>query len=97
MIGRKGTLTIIYQNTGEHFFTWAVSNSRILCFYESKAILTINRLYRNTNISVKDINNTPCFFIISNTNEEENLMICASNPTEKESWIFTIKNNIVSN
>lgn len=96
-IGRKGMLTLIDQKTGDNNFVYTISNSRVLCFYQSKSFLSIIRLYRNSNFSIKDINSSPCFIIISNTNEDENSMICASSSLEKDSWTLTIKNNIGSN
>ena len=97
MIGRKGLLTLIDQKTGDYEFVWTVSNSRVLCFYKSKITLSIVRLFRNSNISVKNIESTPCFFIISNTNEEDAIMICGGSANEKESWVSTIKTNIGAN
>ena len=97
IIGRKGLLTLIDQKTGDYEFVWTISNSRVLCFYRSKTTLSITRLYRNSNISVKNIETTPCFFILSNTNEEDNLMICAGSLKEKDSWISTLQNNIGAN
>ena len=94
IIGRKGTLTIIDTNTDDHKVVWAISNSRVLCFYQSNSYLSIAKFFRNSYISIKDLTTTPCFMIINNINEEDNLMVCASSVPEKEIWVMTIKNNI---
>ncbi len=93
-IGRKGTLTLIEPQTGESKFVWAVSNSKVMCFFQSQSFLTIVKLYRNSSLSVKDINATPCF-LMSNPKDQRDgaILACSCSTQEKEVWLQTINSN----
>jgi hypothetical protein len=93
----------VNKKTGDHKLVWMVSNSRVLCLYKSQSYLTIVKLFRNSEIILKNIPTTPCFFIIkknknyNNNNdslENDKVMLCGNSVQEKESWILNINNNI---
>jgi hypothetical protein len=94
-IGRKGTLTLIDPQSGESKFVWAVTNSKVLCFFQSQSFLTIIKLFRNSSLSLKDINATPCFLVSSPRDKDDgSVLVCSSSTQEKEVWLQTINSNI---
>lgn len=93
VIGRKGMLTILDPATDSSQFVWTVANSKVLCFYRSQSFLTIIKIYRNSELNVKDISATPCF-LINSSREKDNNLICTHSIDEKEIWLQTIKDNI---
>jgi hypothetical protein len=95
IIGRKGILTMIDPITGESKFVWTVFNAKVLCFYQSQSLLTIVKIYRNSNLKLKDVNATPCFILTSvKDNADGSVFVCATTTQEKEVWIQTIKTNL---
>lgn len=97
-IGRKGSLTLIDPENGTSKYTWAVSNAKVLCFFQSQSFLTIVKLYRNSSLKIKDIIATPCFLIHSPKDPKDgSLLACSISTQEKEVWIQTIKSNLSMN
>ena len=92
-IGRKGMLTIIDPLSNGSQFVWTIANSKVLCFYRSQSFLTIIKLYRNSDLNVKDISATPCF-LINSSREKDNNLVCTQSIDEKEIWLQTIRDNI---
>lgn len=96
VIGRKGVLTIINPETGDSKFVWAVSNARVLCFFQSQSLMTIVKLYRNSSLAVKDVNSTPCFLLSSMREAKDgSIMVCSTSTQEKEVWVQTIRSNLI--
>lgn len=94
-IGRKGTLTLIDPFSGDSKFVWAVSNSKVLSFFQSQSLLNIIKLYRNSSLVVKDINATPCFIISSPKDQKDgSVLACSTTTQEKEVWTQTINSNL---
>jgi hypothetical protein len=85
-------LTILDRNTGNSKIVWAISNSKVLCFYLAETLNSIAKLYRNSNLQLKDINGSSCF-IASTLKEkpEDGALICAVSSQEKEVWISSIR------
>jgi len=94
----------VNKKNGEHQLVWTVSNSRVLCLYKSQSYLTIVKLFRNSEIKLKNIPTTPCFFIFKKASnnstlalensENGKIMLCGNSVQEKESWILNIQNNL---
>lgn len=94
-VGRKGMLTLVDPIDGSSKFVWAVSNAKVLVFYQSQHFLTIVKLIRNSTLNIKDVVSTPCFIIVSTREVKEGgYMVCSSSIQEKEVWVETIKTNI---
>jgi len=89
-------LILVDPETEISKFTWAVTNSKVLSFFESQSLKTIVKLYRNSSLKLKDIIATPCFMVSSpKDNKDGNLLVCAISTEEKELWIETIRSNII--
>jgi hypothetical protein len=83
--------------TGDSKFTWAVTNAKVLCFYQSQSYLTIIKLYRNSSLQVKDISATPCFMLSDKKDTKDGaIMTCTTSTQEKEVWLQTITSNLLS-
>ena len=96
-VSRKGILTLIDAETGDTKFVWAVSNAKVLCFYQSQSFLTIVKLYRNSSLQVKEINATPCFLLASPKElNDGSILACTTTTQEKEVWLETIRSNIIN-
>jgi len=81
--------------SGDSRFLWAVSNAKVLTFFQSQSFLTIVKLYRNSTLAIKDINATPCFLISNKKDRKDgSLFACATSTQEKEVWVQTIKANV---
>jgi hypothetical protein len=95
-VGRKGVLTLIDVVSGDSKFTWAVSNAKVLCFFQSQSFLTIVKLFRNSSIQIKDISATPCFMLSDKKDSKDgSILACATSTQEKEVWLQTITSNIL--
>ena len=95
IIGRKGILTLIDPENGDSKFVWAVSNAKVLCFFQSQSLLTIVKLYRNSSLLIEDISATPCFLLSSPKDfKDGSILACASTTQEKEVWIQTIYSHL---
>ena len=89
-------LTIIDPLTSLNQFVWAVANSKVLCFYHSQNYLNFIKLFRRSELNIKDIISTPCFNIMSELDqevEEKKYLVCASSVEEKEIWVKTLNSN----
>lgn len=91
-IGRKGVLTIVDPNNSTSKFVWTVLNSKTLTFYENQSYMSIIRLIRLSQLSIKDISATPCFLVANNKAKSDgSFLICSNNTQEKEVWLTSIK------
>lgn len=91
-IGRKGVLTIVDPNNSTSKFVWTVLNSKTLTFYENQSYMSIIKLIRLSQLTVKDISATPCFLVANiKAANEGSLLVCSNNTQEKEVWITSIK------
>lgn len=94
-VGRKGVLTLIDPLDGSSKYIFSVSNSKVLVFYKSQSTLTIVKLFRNSNLVIKDVSSTPCFILYSpKENKEGSYFACTSSTQEKEVWLETIRSNL---
>jgi hypothetical protein len=95
IIGRKGILTLIDPENGDSKYVWAVSNAKVLSFFQSQSLLTIVKLYRNSSLIIKDITATPCFLLSSPKDYKDgSVLACATSTQEKEVWVQTIRSSI---
>jgi hypothetical protein len=96
MIARKGILTLIDPSSGDSKFVWAVSNSKVLTFFQSQSLLTIVKIYRNSSLNIKDIPATPCFLISSPKDPKDgSVFVCATSTQEKEVWVQTVMSHVL--
>lgn len=94
-IGRKGILTLIDPENGDSKYVWAVSNAKVLSFFQSQSLLTIVKLFRNSSLIVKDVTATPCFLLSSSKDQKDgSVLACATSTQEKEVWVQTVRQNI---
>lgn len=88
-------MTILDPENGNSRFVWAVSNAKVLTFFQSQSFLTIVKLYRNSTLFIQDINATPCFLILNRKDKKDgSLLVCSTSTQEKEVWVQTIKANV---
>jgi hypothetical protein len=94
-VGRKGVISLIDRVSGDSKFTWAVSNTKVLCFFQAQNYTSIIKLYRNSSLQVKDISATPCFMLWdTKVPKEGSILACTLSTQEKEIWLQTITTNI---
>lgn len=100
VISRKGLLTIINKNKKEYksYLSYCVSNSKVISFFSTSNKDKIIKTYRNSQINVKDINSSPCFYIMRKMiKQNDDTLICATSVNEKELWYKTIKSHLSVN
>ena len=84
--GRKGQLTLIDTATTKYTNVWVIINSKVIAFYSENNYLKLIRLFRLSQIEIKDFLMSPCFFIIHKENKSK-VMLCAMDYKEKSNWI----------
>lgn len=100
VISRKGLLTIISKSKKEfkYSLSYSVSNSKVISFFSTSNKDKIIKNYRNSQINVKDINSSPCFYIIRKMKKQnDDSLVCAASVNEKELWYKTIKSHLSEN
>ena len=85
VVSRRGILHLIDNSNHNNKLVYAVSNKKGLSLYESQSMNVLYKQYYITNIIVKDIMMTPCFFIGLND------LLCTSSIEEKTPWLNSLK------
>ena len=100
VMSRKGLLTIINKNKKGYksSLSYSISNSKVVSFFSISNKDKIIKSYRNSQIKVKDISSSPCFYIIRTMiKENDDSLVCAASVNEKELWYKTIKSHLSEN
>lgn len=88
--GRKGQLTLIDTSSTEYSNVWVIVNSKVIAFYSENNYLKLIKLFRLSQIEVKDFIMSPCFFITHKENNNK-VMLCALDYKEKSYWVSILK------
>lgn len=88
--GRKGQLTLIDTSSTKYTNVWVIVNSKVIAFYSENNYLKLIKLFRLSQIEIKDFIMAPCFFIIHKENKN-NVMLCALDYKEKSDWVNILK------